>query len=101
MTGYTPSGLDELALQAFCLAQLQFPYFGMWMATVTTRMTFLQPDAIVPAMDAVTKGWRLGRAVKNLQFVKWEGSFAEPIAELRPRYGLAAGGLAAREDQCP
>ena len=25
VTGYTSSGLDELALQAFCLAQLQFP----------------------------------------------------------------------------
>jgi len=41
VTGYTPSGVDELALQAFCLAQLQFPYFGMWMATTTSRMRCL------------------------------------------------------------
>ncbi len=63
ITGYTPSGLDELSLQAFCLAQLQFPYFGMWMATTTSRMTFLDPDAIVPVMDAISRGWQLGRSV--------------------------------------
>lgn len=94
ITGYTSSGLDELSLQAFCLAQLQFPYFGMWMATTTSRMTFLQPDAIVPVMDAITHGWRFGRAVKNLQFEKWESMFAEPVAAVRLRYGVAAGGMA-------
>ena len=32
-TGYTPAPIHELALQAFCLTQLQFPYFGMWTST--------------------------------------------------------------------
>lgn len=95
ITGYTPSGLHELALQAFCLAQLQFPYFGMWMATTTSRMTFLQPDGIVPVMDAISSGWRLGREVKNLQFEKWEEMFAEPLAQVRPRYGVPEKGVLA------
>lgn len=95
ITGYTPSGLDELALQAFCLAQLQFPYFGMWMATTTSRMTFLQPGSIVPVMDAISSGWQFGRAVKNLQFERWEDLFEEPLVEVRPRYGLAPEGMAA------
>jgi ubiquinone biosynthesis protein Coq4 len=94
VTGYTPSGLDELALQAFCLAQLQFPYFGIWMSTTTTRMTFLQPEAIVPVMDAITGGWQLGRSVSNLQFERWEETFHEPLATVRPRYGLPAEGVA-------
>lgn len=96
ITGYTPDGLDELALQAFCLAQLQFPYFGMWMATTTSRMTFLQPDAIVPVMDAISSGWKSGRDVENLQFEKWEELFAEPLAEVRPRFGVPAQGVRAR-----
>ncbi len=29
ITGFEPSPRDEIALQAFCLAQLQFPYFAM------------------------------------------------------------------------
>jgi ubiquinone biosynthesis protein Coq4 len=93
ITGYTPHGLDELALQAFCLAQLQFPYFGMWMSTTTTRMTFLEPRSIVPVMDAIASGWQLGRSVPNLQFERWEDLFPEPLAEVRPRYGLPAEGV--------
>ncbi len=95
ITGYSPDGLHELALQAFCLAQLQFPYFGMWMATTTSRMTFLQPDGIVPVMDAISSGWRLGRGVSNLQFEKWEELFEEPLAEVRPRYGVEPAGVLA------
>jgi ubiquinone biosynthesis protein Coq4 len=93
ITGYTPSGLDELALQAFCLAQLQFPYFGMWMSTTTTRMTFLQPGSIVPVMDAISRGWQLGRSVRNLQLERWEDSFEEPLAAVRPHYGLPPEGV--------
>jgi ubiquinone biosynthesis protein Coq4 len=88
LTGYGSSGLDELALQAFCLAQLQFPYFGMWMATTTARMTFLQPHAIVPVMDAISAGWQHGRRTPNLHFCKWEQSFAEPLSAVRERHGV-------------
>jgi len=95
ITGYTPDGLHELALQAFCLAQLQFPYFGMWMATTTSRMTFLQPDGIVPVMDAISSGWRLGREISNLQFEKWERMFEESLAAVRPRYGVPSDGVLA------
>ncbi len=43
LTGYDSSGSGEIALQAFSLAQFQFPYFGMWMAVVTAQMTFNEP----------------------------------------------------------
>jgi ubiquinone biosynthesis protein Coq4 len=95
VTGYSPSGVDELALQAFCLAQLQFPYFGMWMATTTANMTYLNPDAIVPVMDAISSGWQFGRKVRNLQFERWEDLFAEPLADVRPRYRIVPEGMAA------
>lgn len=93
ITGYSSSPADELSLQAFCLAQLQFPYFGMWMATTTARMTFLLPHTIVPVMDAITGGWQYGRAVENLQFERWEATIAEPLAAVRCRYRIAAEGL--------
>jgi ubiquinone biosynthesis protein Coq4 len=93
VTGYSSSPLDELALQAFCLAQLQFPYFGMWMATATSHATFLRPEAIVPVMDAITHGWQHGRACRNLQFERWEAEFERPVAEVRADYGLPAAGV--------
>jgi len=93
VTGYSSSRPHELSLQAFCLAQLQFPYFGMWMSTTTSRMTFLEPDAIVPVMDAITGGWQFGRRVRNLQLEEWEARFEEPLAEVRVRFGIAPEGL--------
>lgn len=93
VTGYGSSPLHELSLQAFCLAQLQFPYFGMWMATTTSSMTFLRPDAIVPVMDAISSGWQYGRAVQNLQFEKWESQFERPVGEVREAFGVAAEGM--------
>lgn len=97
ITGYTPSGLHELALQAFSLAQWQFPYFGMWMATSTARMTFLHPEAIVPVMDAITQGWQHGREVGNLSLERWEEMFDAPLAEVRSRYGIPPDGLLGNE----
>jgi ubiquinone biosynthesis protein Coq4 len=95
VTGYGPSPRDELALQAFCLAQLQFPYFAMWVSVVTTRMTFIDPATIVGVMDAITEGWRFGRTVANLQLLRWEDHIDEPIEEVRAAHGIGREGRAA------
>jgi hypothetical protein len=50
LTGYDPSGLGEIALQSFCLAQIRFPYFSMWMSVITSRMTFVDPTIITAIM---------------------------------------------------
>ncbi|MDF1845875.1 MAG: Coq4 family protein [Parvibaculaceae bacterium] len=88
LTGYEPTGFGEIALQAFCLAQIRFPYFGMWMSVTTTRMTLLDPDAIQPMMDAISEGWRYGRRAKNIQFAKWETMLERPLDEIRTQYQL-------------
>lgn len=88
VTGYDSSGRGEIALQAFCLAQLQFPYFGMWMSVVTTRMTFAEPRQIVPMMDAISDGWQLGRRAGNIQCERWEDLLDQPVAVLRDRYAI-------------
>jgi ubiquinone biosynthesis protein Coq4 len=93
VTGFDSSPRGEIALQAFCLGQIRFPYFGMWMSVVTTRMTFLDPDVIRPAMDAITAGWQLARRISNIQFEKWERQLERPLGEVRRQHGLAPGGL--------
>ena len=94
VTGYDSSPGSELALQAFSLAQLRFPYFGMWMAVTTTRMTFLDPKGITPVMDAISSGWQFGRHVKNLSFEKWEDMLDQPLADVRARFDVAPEGMA-------
>lgn len=94
VTGYDSSGLGEIAVQAFCLAQMQFPYFGMWISIVTTQMTYLRPHSIVPLMDAITDGWQLGRTVDNIQVERWETMLDQPLTEVRSRYNIHPDGRA-------
>ncbi len=89
MTGYEATPAGEIALQAFCLAQIRFPYFAMWMSVTTTRMTFLDPRAIVPMMDAISDGWNFGRTARNIQFLKLEQMIERPLAEVQQEFGLA------------
>lgn len=88
LTGYDASPRGEIGLQAFCLAQLQFPYFAMWISTVTTRMTYLDPTHIVPLMDAITDGWRHGRTTPQLQLHRWEDEVERPLEALRAEWGI-------------
>jgi ubiquinone biosynthesis protein COQ4 len=88
LTGYTTEPSHELALQAFGLAQMDYPYAGMHLATVMGHMTLVDPLLIKPAMDAITDGWAFGRRAKNLQFVVFEDMIDRPLAELRRDYGL-------------
>lgn len=88
LSGYDSSPQGEIALQAFSLAQLQFPYFSMWMSTVTTQMTYLRPTSIVPLMDAITDGWQYGRRTRQLALHRWEDELERPLADLRAEWGI-------------
>lgn len=92
LTGYGSSPMGEIGLQAFCLAQTRFPYFSMWVAVTTSRMTFVDPSSIEPLMDAITGGWQYGRSVANIQLEDWEKRLDEPLADLRVEYGLPPDG---------
>jgi ubiquinone biosynthesis protein Coq4 len=94
VTGYDDSSRGEIALQAFCLAQHQYPYFGMWIAVTTSRMTLVNPKMIVPMMDAITDGWQLGRATPNMQCIRWEELLDRPLEEVRSLVGLEMSSLA-------
>ena len=88
LTGYNPTGRGEIALQAFCLAQIRFPYFGMWMSVVTSQMTFIDPTQIEPMMDSIADGWSHGRSTASLAFEPWESMLDEPLDGLRLRYNV-------------
>lgn len=88
VTGYPATPLGELSIQAFELAQMNYPYAAMWIATVTTHFTFVDPKLIRPAMDAIADGWAYGRRARNIQFVRLEDHYNEPLETVRARYGL-------------
>ena len=96
LTGYEATPFGELALQAYTLAQNNFPYMGMWMATTTARMTLLTPEAIDGTMTAISHGWTYGKNTKNIQFEKWEDRFSESLADAREEFGIAGDGSMAK-----
>ncbi len=88
LTGYTTSPPSELALQAFGLAQLDFPYAAMTLAVIIGHMALVDPWLIQPAMDAITDGWAFGKRAKDLQFIDFESMIDRPLADIRREYGL-------------
>lgn len=88
LTGYEATPFDELALQAFQLAQQDYPYSAMTLATIMTHATLVDPYLIKPAMDAITEGWAYGRRAKSIQFVAFETMLDRPLADVRAEYRL-------------
>ncbi|MBL8772621.1 MAG: hypothetical protein JNK30_14660 [Phenylobacterium sp.] len=95
LTGYEATPRGELALAAFYLAQLRFPYHAMRVAVTAAHMAFLRPGLIVEAMDAFVDGWAYGRVARNLNFERWEDELDTPLETLRARMGLNRTSLAA------
>jgi ubiquinone biosynthesis protein COQ4 len=88
LTGYGATPLDELALQAFQLAQMDYPYSAMTLATIIGHAALVDPLLIKPAMDAITDGWAYGRRTKSIQFVAFEEMLHRPLDEVQKEYGL-------------
>lgn len=95
LTGYEATHYGELALAAFYLAQLRFPYHAMRVAVTTAHMAFLRPGMIVEAMDAFVDGWSYGRSARNLNFERWEDELDTPLEVLRARMNLVRQARAA------
>jgi ubiquinone biosynthesis protein COQ4 len=88
LTGYAATPFDELALQAFQLAQQDFPYSAMTIATIVGHMTLVDPLLIKPAMDAIADGWAYGRRTRSIQFVAFEKMLDRPLRDVQREYGL-------------
>jgi ubiquinone biosynthesis protein COQ4 len=92
LTGYEATPFGELALQAFQLAQQDFPYSAMTISTIMGHMACVDPWLIKPGMDAITDGWAYGRAAKSIQFVAFEMMLDRPLDDVRAEYGLLREG---------
>ena len=93
LSGYRTNGWGEMALQAFTLAPRPMPYSSIWMATLTSQMTFVNPDMVVPVMAALSQGWHAGRSARNLNYTRREDRFGEMVIDLRREYDIAEAGL--------
>lgn len=88
LTGYNTSPPQELALQAFQLAQMDYPYAAMTLGVIISHAALVDPWLIKPAFDAIADGWAFGRRAKSLQFLPFENMLDRPLDDLRREFGL-------------
>jgi ubiquinone biosynthesis protein Coq4 len=83
LTGYTPSVTDELALQAFGVAQYQQPISTLIITGGLLHLLNKDPESGVEALAAVTRGYERGKKAMNLFTTPVLERFADPIDDVR------------------
>lgn len=94
-TGFDTDVAGEAGLQAFYLAQ-----FPARLATILLAIIFVNTfvwsfDDRDARMDAITRGWQLGKRAEQLLAVRWADLWHVPLVEVRRRLALPVDGVAA------
>jgi ubiquinone biosynthesis protein Coq4 len=93
-TGFDTDVAGEVGLQAFYLAQLPARLAPLLLSVAMANTFLYRFDDAGPRMDAIAAGWRLGRAARPLFGVRWAELWEQPLAEVRARLAIPAGGVA-------
>jgi ubiquinone biosynthesis protein Coq4 len=90
LTGFDTDPAGELGVQAFLLAQTRafLPLFVLAAGLVNTAL-YAYGDKVA-RLDAIARGWALGRAATPIAGVDWRTHLAQPLADVQHRYRLAA-----------
>lgn len=88
LTDFDTDVPGEVGLQAFYLAQLRTPLALVLIAAMLLRGLRYADTAIAPCMDAITRGWRMGKAAQPLFGVDWSTLWSTPLSEVRARFAL-------------
>ena len=84
ITGSKTDICGEIQLEAFYVAQLAVSRF--WLALLTKNLLkslLYDLDATTGYMDALTKGWLMGKQAHSLFGLDWDALWETPIAEVR------------------
>jgi ubiquinone biosynthesis protein COQ4 len=83
LTGFDADPAGELGVQAFLLAQYRafLPLFVIAAVLVNTALYAYEDKP--RRLDAIARGWTLGRSAASLVGVDWRAHLARPLAEVR------------------
>lgn len=93
VTGFKTDVAGELGLQAFYLGQ--FPAFlsaAILSAGLLNTMIFGMEDRD-RRMEAIARGWDLGKHAKQLFGVRWQDRWSEPLEDVRASLGVPREGV--------
>ena len=89
ITGSKTDICGEIQLEAFYIAQLEVSRF--WLALLTKNLLkslLYDLDAATHYMDALTKGWMMGKQAHPLFGLDWDALWETPIAEVRANLNI-------------
>ncbi len=89
LTCYSTDGIEEIALQAFQMAQLGTPFSPSLLAITMTQAVLFEPETVRPLMHVICAGWQHGRNTPPLLPVKWEQHWAQTLDEIRQERQIA------------
>jgi len=90
VTGFKTDVAGELGLQAFYAAQAPggLPWMLMAMGFLNTALYAMGDRE--RRLDAISRGWEMGRAAKPLFGTRWDQLWSAPIEEVRRSLGVEA-----------
>ena len=91
VSGHATSGLHEVSVSGFQMAQFGHQYSSMFLGMLQTKMAFTQPPEITTfTLDTILTGYVHGRETPPMLGVEWQSVWALPIPEIRGRLGISA-----------
>lgn len=88
VAGYKTTGLHEIAISAFQLAQFGHNYSAMFLAGVVKMMNERGPDSFDLIMQIVCEAWQHGRNSPGFMAIEWEEHWHKPIADIREEFSI-------------
>lgn len=88
VTGFDVDVAGELGLQAFYLTQFRARLALIILAMGLLNTCFYAIEDRERRMDAIARGWRLGRQTKTIFGFDWAAHWETPLEEVRAKLGL-------------
>jgi len=87
-TGFDTSDAGEAGLMAVYYAQLRTPFSRLIICLSFVHFIFRFPTKIPELLDAITRGWSIGKKAKPLIGVKWEELMHKPLAQVQTELNI-------------
>jgi ubiquinone biosynthesis protein Coq4 len=86
--GFRTTGLHEIAISAFQLAQFGHGYSAMLLATVVTRGALSETPGIEILLQTIAEAWAHGHNSPSFMAIDWEDEWDLPIDDIRARHSI-------------
>ena len=88
VAGYRTTGLHEIGISGFQMAQFGHGYSAMFLAMVATKIARAPVEAAAMITDVILSGWVHGRRTPPMLAIPWEQVWDHSTDEIRVRYGV-------------